>query len=90
MRVKIVSVGDIVSSSSSDTYVANLIVLVEGQSSLLPISVLVPKDKLPSISEGSVLDVYPTRRSSFSVRKYEADGKSHEIASAIDNLLKRK
>ncbi len=89
MKVIIASVGDIAPIQSSDSYIANLIVLIEGQSELMSVKVIVPKEKLPLINEGSVLDIVPTPKSTFSVRRYEAsNGKSESIAQTIEKLLK--
>ena len=89
MKVRIASVGDLSPTQSGDSYIANLIVLVEGQSELMSLKVIVPNDKVSLVQEGNLLDVVPTPRSTFSVRRYEAgNGKAEEIASRIDEILK--
>jgi len=89
MKVRIASVGDLSPTQSGDSYIANLIVLIEGQAELMSLKVIVPNDKVSKISEGAVLDVIPTPKAIFSVRKYEAsNGKAEEIASKIDQILK--
>ncbi len=89
MKVRIASVGDLSPSQSGESSIANLIVLVEGQSELMSLKVIVPNDKVPLIQAGSVLDVVPTSRATFSVKRYEApNGKDEEIASKIDEILK--
>ena len=89
MKVRIVSVGDLAPFTNGDGYIANLIVLVEGQSSLMTVKVVVPNDKVSLIREGSLLDIVPTSKSTFSVRRYESDnGKAEELATKIDEILK--
>ncbi len=88
MKVRIASVGDL-TPTQGDSYIANLIVLVEGQSELMSLKVLVPQDKVSKIHEGASLDVVPTSKATFSVKRYEsANGKAEEIASKIDEVLK--
>ncbi len=89
MKVRIASVGDLTPISEGNSYIANLIVLIDGQSELMSLKVIVPNDKLSLIREGSLLDVAPTSRATFSVKKYDAsNGKAEEIASRIDEILK--
>ena len=66
MKVRIASVGDLSPTQSGDSYIANLIVLIEGQSELMSLKVVVPNDKVALIQEGNLLDVVPTPRATFS------------------------
>ena len=90
MKVRVVSVGDIVSfQKDGDSLIANLIVLVEGQSELMSVKVIVPQDKVSKVVEGALLDIVPTNKSSFSIKRYESvNGKAEEIATTIDKILK--
>ncbi len=89
MKVRIVSVGDLTPTQNGENYIANLIVLIEGQSELMPLKVIVPTEKVPNITEGAVLDVNPTSRATFSVKRYEpSNGTSEAVASKIDEILK--
>ena len=87
--MSIVSVGDLTPTQNNENYIANLIVLIEGQSELLPVKVIVPSDKVMNITEGAVLDITPTSRATFSVRRYQSqNGTAQSVASKIDEILK--
>ncbi len=89
MKVRIASVGDIRPTKNPDFYFATVIALVEGQSELITLNLMVPRDKLTNLDIGTSLDVVPTPDARFSVRSYEpANGKASEIASKIDEILK--
>ncbi len=89
MKVKIASIGDLSPTQNGDIYVANLIVLIEGQAELMGLKVIVPSDKVSLIQEGSVLDIVPTSKATFAIRRYESpNGKGEEIATKIDEILK--
>ena len=89
MKVRIASIGDLRPTKNPNLYFASLIVLVEGQSELMSINVMLNQEHIPKLSEGAVIDVVPAPDARFSVKRYDlADGKSSDIVSAIDKILK--